>query len=147
MASANSVVASRSACIRCHRTNGLQFRKRKLKRLSCTITDVKGGFVASLEEEPREGGDLRLVCIANKHLYSDLSWYRITNQSTASEEHSVLAGELTEGQFSLTLRLQLKNVTAQDSGTYRCSTTRLLTGEHMNLDTPVEVTGVSKSCV
>ncbi|XP_057179005.1 vascular endothelial growth factor receptor 1 isoform X2 [Triplophysa rosa] len=104
------------------------------------VTDVRGGFVASLEEEPREGGDLRLVCIANKHLYSDLSWYRITNQSTASEEHSVLRGELTEGQFSLTLRLLLKNVTTQDSGSYRCSTTDLLTGERMNLDTPVEVT-------
>lgn len=83
--------------------------------------------------------------MANKHLYSDLSWYRITNQSTASEEHSVLRGELTQGQFSLTLRLLLKNVTAQDSGSYRCSTTDLLTGERMNLDTPVEVTGVWNS--
>uniref|UniRef100_A0A8C1HIJ1 receptor protein-tyrosine kinase n=2 Tax=Cyprinus carpio TaxID=7962 RepID=A0A8C1HIJ1_CYPCA len=104
------------------------------------VTDVKGGLIASLEEEPREGGDLRLVCIANRHLYSDLSWYRLTNQSTTSEGASVLGGELKEGQFSHTLQLLLKNVTAQDSGTYRCSATHLLTGEHTHLDTAVEVT-------
>ncbi|XP_050953554.1 vascular endothelial growth factor receptor 1 isoform X1 [Labeo rohita] len=104
------------------------------------VTDVKGGLIVSLEEEPREGGDLRLVCIANRHLYSDLSWYRLTNQSTASEGASVLSGELTEGQFSHTLHLLLKNVTAQDSGTYRCSATHLLTEEHSHLDTAVEVT-------
>lgn len=118
-------------------------RKWKLKLLLSTITDVKGGLIASLEEEPREGGDLRLVCIANRHLYSDLSWYRLTNQSTTSEGASVLGGELKEGQFSHTLQLLLKNVTAQDSGTYRCSVTHLLTGEHTHLDTAVEVTGVS----
>ncbi|XP_067234714.1 vascular endothelial growth factor receptor 1 isoform X3 [Chanodichthys erythropterus] len=104
------------------------------------VTDVKGGLIASLEEEPREGRDLRLVCIANRHLYSDLSWYRITNQSTVSEGASVLGGELTEGHFSHTLHLLLKNVTAQDSGTYRCSATHLLTGERTHLDTAVEVT-------
>uniref|UniRef100_A0A671RUU4 receptor protein-tyrosine kinase n=1 Tax=Sinocyclocheilus anshuiensis TaxID=1608454 RepID=A0A671RUU4_9TELE len=107
------------------------------------VTDVKGGLIASLEEEPREGGDLRLVCIANRHLYSDLSWYRLTNQPTTSEGASVLGVELTEGQFSHTLYLLLKNVTAQDSGTYRCSATHLLTGEHTHLDTAVEITGVS----
>ncbi|KTG35666.1 hypothetical protein cypCar_00000070 [Cyprinus carpio] len=114
--------------------------KWKMKLLLSTITDVKGGLIASLEEEPREGGDLRLVCIANRHLYSDLSWYRLTNQSTTSEGASVLGGELKEGQFSHTLQLLLKNVTAQDSGTYRCSATHLLTGEHTHLDTAVEVT-------
>lgn len=122
---------------------GFMHRKWKLKLLLSTITDVKGGLIVSLEEEPREGGDLRLVCIANRHLYSDLSWYRLTNQSTASEGASVLSGELTEGQFSHTLHLLLKNVTAQDSGTYRCSATHLLTEEHSHLDTAVEVTGVS----
>nr|XP_055038371.1 vascular endothelial growth factor receptor 1 isoform X1 [Misgurnus anguillicaudatus] len=104
------------------------------------VTDVKEGFVASLEEEPREGENLRLVCIANKHLYSDMSWYRITNHSTASQEPSVLGGVLTEGQYSLTLHLLLKNLTEQDSGKYRCSVTHLFTGKQANLDTPVEVT-------
>uniref|UniRef100_A0A8C1Z5P2 receptor protein-tyrosine kinase n=1 Tax=Cyprinus carpio TaxID=7962 RepID=A0A8C1Z5P2_CYPCA len=103
------------------------------------VTDVKGGLIASLEEEPREGGELRLVCIANRHVYSDLSWYRLTNQSPTSEGASVLGGELTEGQFSHTLYLLLKNVTAQDSGTYRCSATHLLTGEHTHLDTAAPV--------
>lgn len=121
---------------------GFMHRKWKLNLLLSTITDVKGGLIASLEEEPREGRDLRLVCIANRHLYSDLSWYRITNQSTVSEGASVLGGELTEGHFSHTLHLLLKNVTAQDSGTYRCSATHLLTGERTHLDTAVEVTGV-----
>ncbi|XP_077100809.1 vascular endothelial growth factor receptor 1 isoform X1 [Siphateles boraxobius] len=104
------------------------------------VTDVKEGLIASLEEEPREGRDLRLVCIANRHLYSDLSWYRMPNQSTVSEGASVLGGELTEGHFSHTLHLLLRNVTAQDSGTYRCSATHLLTGERTHLDTAVEIT-------
>ncbi|NP_001014829.3 vascular endothelial growth factor receptor 1 isoform X1 [Danio rerio] len=104
------------------------------------VTDVKEGLVASLVEEPREGGDLRLLCIANRHLYSDLSWSRITSQITVWDEASGLDGELTEGQFSHTLHFGLKNLTARDSGTYRCSATHLLTGEHIHLDTAVEVT-------
>ncbi|XP_051970460.1 vascular endothelial growth factor receptor 1-like isoform X4 [Xyrauchen texanus] len=104
------------------------------------VTDVKGGFIASLEEEPREGGDLRLVCMANKHLYSDMLWYKMTHHTTASEGNSVLGGELTEGEFSLTLHLLLKNVTSQDSGTYICDAKHLLTRERTHLDIPVEVT-------
>ncbi len=81
----NSVVARRSACVRSHCIEDFMHGKWKMNLLLSTITDVKGGLITSLEEEPREGGDLRLVCIANRHLYSDLSWYRLTNQSTTSE--------------------------------------------------------------
>lgn len=129
-------VSNRTAC-------AVQSYCTKPLKLLSTITDVKEGLVASLEEEPREGGDLHLLCIANRHLYSDLSWSRITNHSTVWDKASGLDGELTEGQFSHTLHFGLKNLTAQDSGTYRCSATHLLTGEPTHLDTAVEVTGVS----
>ncbi|TRY76058.1 hypothetical protein DNTS_012277 [Danionella cerebrum] len=104
------------------------------------VTDVNGDLVTSLEGEAREGGDLRLLCVANRHLYSDLSWSKVTNQSAGGGGTLLPDGELAEGPFSHTLHLQLKNVTMQDSGTYRCSAKHLLTGEHALLDTTVAVT-------
>lgn len=53
-----------------------------------------------------------------------------------------LVGELMEGEYSLTLRLTLINLTAQDSGMYRCSATKLVTGQHSHQDTLVTVAGV-----
>ncbi|KAM9436218.1 vascular endothelial growth factor receptor 1 isoform 2-T2 [Clarias gariepinus] len=92
------------------------------------VTDVQGGFSVSgdSEEGPREGRDHHLSCVANKHLYSNMSWVRVTGNSTGSPS---LVGELTEGEYSLTLRLTLANLTAQDSGRYRCSATHLVTGQ------------------
>uniref|UniRef100_A0A4W4FV06 receptor protein-tyrosine kinase n=1 Tax=Electrophorus electricus TaxID=8005 RepID=A0A4W4FV06_ELEEL len=103
------------------------------------VTDIPGGFSISLEDEPREGGDSHLSCAANKHLYSNVSWYRVANGSSVVRG-AALGGELSEGEFSFTLRLMLRNLTAHSSGTYRCSATHLPTGEHLHLDTVVEVT-------
>uniref|UniRef100_A0A8C8LKF4 receptor protein-tyrosine kinase n=1 Tax=Oncorhynchus tshawytscha TaxID=74940 RepID=A0A8C8LKF4_ONCTS len=88
------------------------------------ITDVPGGFSVSQEDEPREGGDLHLTCVANKHLYTNFSWQRVTDPA----------------EFSDTLSLLLSNLTAGDSGTYRCSANHLLTGQNTHLDTQVDVT-------
>ncbi|XP_072545272.1 vascular endothelial growth factor receptor 1 isoform X2 [Salminus brasiliensis] len=104
------------------------------------VTDVPGGFSVSLNSKPREGADIHLSCVANKHLYSNMSWYRVTNSSTVPMGGPFLGGELTEEEFSLTLRLLLRNLTAQNSGTYRCFASHLLTGEHIHLDTLVKVT-------
>ncbi len=117
---------------------GFYAREGKMNLLLSTITDVKGGLYHVFGGRAQRGRGPSSVCIANRHLYSDLSWYRLTNQSTTSEGASVLGGDLKEGQFSHTLQLLLKNVTAQDSGTYRCSVTHLLTGEHTHLDTAVD---------
>ncbi|KAL7840746.1 hypothetical protein AOLI_G00260690 [Acnodon oligacanthus] len=105
------------------------------------VTDIPGGFSASLEDEPREGGDIHLSCAANKHLYSNVSWYRVTNSSLVLMNGLFLGSELTEGEFSITLRLLLRNLTTQHSGKYRCFATHLLTGERTHLDTLVKVTG------
>uniref|UniRef100_A0AAR2IQQ1 receptor protein-tyrosine kinase n=1 Tax=Pygocentrus nattereri TaxID=42514 RepID=A0AAR2IQQ1_PYGNA len=102
------------------------------------VTDIPGGFSASLEDEPREGGDVHLSCAANKHLYSNVSWYRVTNSSLVLMNDLFLGSELTEGEFSIALRLLLRNLTTQHSGKYRCVATHLLTGEHTHLDTLVK---------
>lgn len=80
--------------------------------------------------------------MANKHLYSNMSWVRVTGNSTGSPS---LVGELTEGEYSLTLRLTLANLTAQDSGRYRCSATHLVTGQQSYQEELVTVAGVCLS--
>uniref|UniRef100_A0A8K9X260 Platelet-derived growth factor receptor-like protein n=1 Tax=Oncorhynchus mykiss TaxID=8022 RepID=A0A8K9X260_ONCMY len=92
------------------------------------ITDVPGGFSVSQEDEPREGGDLHLTCVANKHLYTNFSWQRVTDPAEATPPTPSL-------EFSDTLSLLLSNLTAGDSGTYRCSANHLLTGQNTHLDT------------
>ncbi|XP_030622984.1 vascular endothelial growth factor receptor 1 [Chanos chanos] len=104
------------------------------------VTDVPGGFSVTLEEEPQEGRNLHLSCVANKHLYTQLSWHKVKNSTEATPTGSGLASELTVGRYSLTLRLLLRNLTSQDSGTYRCSTHHLLTRETSHLETHVDVT-------
>uniref|UniRef100_A0A4W5K5C6 Platelet-derived growth factor receptor-like protein n=1 Tax=Hucho hucho TaxID=62062 RepID=A0A4W5K5C6_9TELE len=104
------------------------------------ITDVPGGFSVSQEDEPREGGDLHLTCVANKHLYTNLSWQRVTDPAEATPPTPSLGGELSSGEFSDTLSLFLCNLTAGDSGSYRCSAHHLLTGQNTHLDTQVDVT-------
>uniref|UniRef100_A0A674DQR2 receptor protein-tyrosine kinase n=1 Tax=Salmo trutta TaxID=8032 RepID=A0A674DQR2_SALTR len=103
------------------------------------ITDVPGGFSVSQEDEPREGGDLHLTCVANKHLYTNLSWQRVTDPAEATPPTPSLGGELSSGEFSDTLSLLLGNLTAGDSGTYRCSAHHLLTGQNTHLDTQAPV--------
>ncbi|XP_055784468.1 vascular endothelial growth factor receptor 1-like isoform X1 [Salvelinus fontinalis] len=104
------------------------------------VTDVPGGFSVSQEDEPREGGDLHLTCVANKHLYTNFSWQRVTDPAETTPLTPSLGGELTSGEFSDTLSLLLSNLTAGDSGTYRCSAHHLLTGQNTHLDTQVDVT-------
>lgn len=94
------------------------------------------------EEGPREGGDYHLSCVANKHLYSNMSWYRVTSSSAGLTYSPPLVGELTEGEFSLILRLTLSNLTAQDSGKYRCSVTHLVTKKQSHQDALITVAGV-----
>lgn len=94
------------------------------------------------EEGPREGRDYHLSCVANKHLYSNMSWYRVTSSSAGLIYSPPLVGELTEGEYSLNLRLTLSNLSSQDSGTYRCSVTHLVTGKQSHQDARMAVAGV-----
>lgn len=103
-------------------------------------SDVPGGFSVSQREEPTEGGDLHLTCVANKYLYTTLSWQRVNNTEDAHSHGSALISQpLTSGQFSDSLVLLLNNLTAGDSGLYRCSAHHLVTGQETHLDTQVLV--------
>ncbi|XP_067434475.1 vascular endothelial growth factor receptor 1 isoform X1 [Thunnus thynnus] len=104
------------------------------------ITDVPGGFSVSKREEPREGGDLHLTCIANKYLFTALSWQRVNDTEGARSRSPALSSEVTSGEFSHSLLLLLSNLTARDSGTYRCSAHHLVTGQVTHLDAQVVVT-------
>ncbi|XP_076577551.1 vascular endothelial growth factor receptor 1 isoform X2 [Chaetodon auriga] len=105
------------------------------------VTDVPGGFGVSQREEPREGGDLHLTCIANKYLYTALSWHRVSDTGDAHSRSPALSSQrLTSGEFSNSLVLLISNLTARDSGAYRCSARHLITRQETHLDTQVEVT-------
>ncbi|XP_062297945.1 vascular endothelial growth factor receptor 1 [Scomber scombrus] len=104
------------------------------------ITDVPGGFSVGKREEPREGGDLHLTCIANKYLFTALSWQRVNDTEDAQSLSPALSREVTSGEFSHSLLLLLNNLTARDSGIYRCSAHHFVTGQVMHLDTQVVVT-------
>ncbi|KAF1373009.1 hypothetical protein PFLUV_G00255900 [Perca fluviatilis] len=105
------------------------------------VTDVPGGFSVSQREEPREGGDLHLTCVANKYLYTALSWQRVNDTEGAQSRSPALSSQqLTLGEFSNSLVLLLSNLTARDSGAYRCSAHHLIIGQEAHLDTQVVVT-------
>ncbi|XP_070709059.1 vascular endothelial growth factor receptor 1 [Pempheris klunzingeri] len=105
------------------------------------VTDVPGGFGVSQREEPREGGDLHLTCTANKYLYMALSWQRVNNTGGVPSRSPAPSGQrLTSSEFSNSLVLLLSNLTARDSGAYRCSAHHLITGQETHLDTQVVVT-------
>ncbi|TDG97301.1 hypothetical protein EPR50_G00224400 [Perca flavescens] len=105
------------------------------------VTDVPGGFSVSQREEPREGGELHLTCVANKYLYTALSWQRVNDTEGAQSHSPVLSSQqLTLGEFSNSLVLLLSNLTARDSGAYRCSAHHLIIGQEAHLDTQVAVT-------
>uniref|UniRef100_A0A3B4BI19 Platelet-derived growth factor receptor-like protein n=1 Tax=Periophthalmus magnuspinnatus TaxID=409849 RepID=A0A3B4BI19_9GOBI len=98
------------------------------------ITDMKGGFSVAQEEESWEGGDLHLTCRANRHLYSALSWKQMNKAHPAPAQLSV-------GEYSSALVLQRHNLSATDTGLYRCSAHHLLTGKQAHLDIQVNVSG------
>uniref|UniRef100_A0A3B4WTA9 receptor protein-tyrosine kinase n=1 Tax=Seriola lalandi dorsalis TaxID=1841481 RepID=A0A3B4WTA9_SERLL len=105
------------------------------------ITDVPGGFSVNQREEPREGGDLHLTCVANKYLYTTMSWQRVNDtEDVQSSSPALSSQQLTSGEFSNSLVLLLSNLTARDSGAYRCSARHLVTGQETHLDTQVDVT-------
>lgn len=90
-------------------------------------------------EEAREGGDLHLSCLANKYLYTALSWHKV-NATGESRSPALNIHQPTSGEFSTSLVLLLSNLTAKDSGVYRCSARHLITGQEAHLDTQVVVT-------
>uniref|UniRef100_A0A669CQK1 receptor protein-tyrosine kinase n=1 Tax=Oreochromis niloticus TaxID=8128 RepID=A0A669CQK1_ORENI len=103
------------------------------------ITDVPGGFCVKQMEEAREGGDLRLTCLANKYLYTALSWQRMNNTEEA-QSRGLNNQQFMVGDFSNSLVLLISNLTARDSGAYRCSARHIVTGQETHLETQVEVT-------
>lgn len=102
-------------------------------------SDVPGGFSVNQQEEPMEGGDLHLTCVANKYLYTMLSWQRVKGTDTQSWSSAPSNQQLISGEFSNSLVLLLSNLTARDSGAYRCSARHLVTRQEIHLDTQVVV--------
>lgn len=98
-------------------------------------SDIPGGFSVIQEAEPTEGGCLNLTCVANRHLYTALSWQRLHHRESFLSSH-----QLTSGEYSNFLVLSIGNLSASHSGVYRCSARHRVSGTESHLDTRVAVT-------
>ncbi|XP_057680173.1 vascular endothelial growth factor receptor 1 [Corythoichthys intestinalis] len=105
------------------------------------VSDIPGGFNVSQDEEPREGGGLRLTCSANKYLYTTLTWRRL-HPAGGGGWGTSLHGHPSTGQFSRFLRLSLSNLSAQDSGAYMCAAQHGITGQEAHLVAEVRVSAL-----
>lgn len=108
--------------------------------LSAFPSDVPGGFSVIQGAEPTEGGHLNLTCIANRHLYTALSWRRLHHRESPRSSH-----QPTSGPYSNFLVLSISNLTAGHSGVYRCSARHRVSGKESHLDATVAV--ISEWCV
>ncbi|XP_077409815.1 vascular endothelial growth factor receptor 1 isoform X2 [Vanacampus margaritifer] len=106
------------------------------------VTDVLGGFAVIQNGDSREGGDLRLTCSANKHLYTSLSWRRLHpagGGAGGGGGGTTVHGHPSTGEFSHSLRLSLSNLSTQDSGAYMCAARHGVTGQEVHQVAQVKV--------
>ncbi|KAM9332626.1 vascular endothelial growth factor receptor 1 [Pholidichthys leucotaenia] len=103
------------------------------------VTDIPGGFSVIQQEEAREGGDLHLTCSANKYLYAAPFWQKVNDTVKAPRRSSFKNQNLVLGEYAISQVLLIRNLTATDSGAYRCSARHFFSGQETHLDTQVEV--------
>lgn len=94
------------------------------------VTDVPNGFHINLEKMPTEGEDLKLSCTVNKFLYKDIIWILQRTVNNRTMHHSISKQKMAvTNEYSITLKLVIKNVSLEDSGTYACRARNIYTGE------------------
>lgn len=106
---------------------------------------LSGGLELSVSpsNEPLEEDDVLLRCKADRLIYGNLAWFRVTNMSESEPFTSVQpcrALALQQNPFSqavlsgtkgsnMTLELPLLNASFQDEGLYACQVENIKTGE------------------
>ncbi|XP_005406416.1 PREDICTED: vascular endothelial growth factor receptor 1 isoform X2 [Chinchilla lanigera] len=112
------------------------------RNITFYVTDVPNGFHVNLEKMPAEGEDLKLSCTANKFLYKDLTWVLLRTVNNRTMRHSISKQKkAVTGEHSTTLKLIIKNVSLEDSGTYACRARNVYTGEEILQKTEVTIRG------
>lgn len=79
---------------------------------------------------PTEGEDLKLSCTVNKFLYRNVTWILLRTVNNRTIRHSISKQKMAVvKEHSITLKLLIKNVSLDDSGTYACRARNAYTGE------------------
>ncbi|XP_040835783.1 vascular endothelial growth factor receptor 1 [Ochotona curzoniae] len=100
------------------------------RNMSFYVTDVPNGFHIHLEKMPTEGEDLKLSCTVNKFLYRNVTWILLRTVNNRTIRHSISKQKMAVvKEHSITLKLLIKNVSLDDSGTYACRARNAYTGE------------------
>ncbi|XP_029458469.1 vascular endothelial growth factor receptor 1 isoform X2 [Rhinatrema bivittatum] len=94
------------------------------------VTDVPNGFYINLERDAMEGNDVTLSCLANKYLYTDVTWLLMGTVDNQTIHHNSSRNSFVE-EYSLRLTLNIRNATQEDSGTYACKARNIYTGEEV----------------
>ncbi|XP_066555062.1 vascular endothelial growth factor receptor 1 isoform X2 [Amia ocellicauda] len=125
-----------SGVYRCVASNKVGKDRRNIPFL---VSEIPSGFSVELEEVPMEGAGLRLVCKANRYLYTDLAWHLPTQRATQLSGVWAEGMELSTGQYSNSLLLRIYNVSQEHAGIYACSARNVRTGEIVRLESSVQV--------
>eukprot|EP00079_Xenopus_tropicalis_P038534 XP_017952305.1 PREDICTED: vascular endothelial growth factor receptor kdr-like [Xenopus tropicalis] len=79
--------------------------------------------------EALHGSDVKLVCRAERYIYTNLSWtFPGKEEIPCLEEVHPQMTKNTYQEYTMSCLLLLKNVTQELAGTFRCSATNLYTG-------------------
>ncbi|KAM3911489.1 vascular endothelial growth factor receptor kdr-like [Leptodactylus fuscus] len=118
MTSPNS---NQSGIFFCTATNQAGEDKRSMQFI---LSEVKSGVMTNEEETVLVGGDITLVCSAEKYLFTNLMWFYPSGDAVPTDLVEL------EGQSHTThLTLTLINVTKEQAGQYNCSAENQYTGE------------------
>ncbi|KAM4020806.1 vascular endothelial growth factor receptor kdr-like [Anomaloglossus baeobatrachus] len=94
------------------------------RKMYFILSEIKSGVMTNEETKVLVGGDIVLVCSAEKYLFNDLVWFYPSGDEVPS--HLV---ELHHGTHTTQLLLTLRNVTKEQAGQYNCSAEKLYTEE------------------
>ncbi|XP_064413025.1 vascular endothelial growth factor receptor 1 [Latimeria chalumnae] len=101
------------------------------RNINFFVTDVPNGFQIDMERAPVEGDDLMLSCRANKFLYTDIAWHLLKTADNRTMSDVNQQGVALMQEYSISLNLNIKNVSQNYSGTYACTAKNTYTGEEV----------------
>ncbi|XP_069842670.1 vascular endothelial growth factor receptor kdr-like [Dendropsophus ebraccatus] len=88
------------------------------------LSEVKSGVMTKEETTVLVGGDIRLVCSAEKYLFTNLIWFYPSGEAVPT-----YLVDLYHRKHTTDLSLLLRNVTKEQAGQYNCSAENQYTEE------------------
>lgn len=94
------------------------------RQMHFILSEVKSGVMTKEETRVLVGGDIRLVCSAEKYLFTNLIWFYPSGDAVPTD-----LVYLYHNKHTTHLALPLRNVTKEQAGQYNCSAENQYTEE------------------